>query len=70
MNKKRREEKWGYASLEWIHRARAWIYEEEKKIPLTEITPKLSKRSAAIAERLGLKVVRAAELPKRRRQIG
>ena len=70
MNKKKQEEKWDYASLEWIHRARAQIYEGEKKVPLTEIIPKLSQRSAAIAERLKLRVVRAAELPKRRRQAG
>ncbi|OGQ68016.1 MAG: hypothetical protein A2W73_05865 [Deltaproteobacteria bacterium RIFCSPLOWO2_12_55_13] len=70
MNKKKQEEKWDYASLEWIHRARAQIYEEEKQVPLTEIIPKLSQRSAAIAERLKLRVVRAAELPKRRRQAG
>jgi hypothetical protein len=70
VNKKKQEEKWDYASLEWIHRARARIYEEEKKVPLTEIIPKLSQRSAAIAERLKLRVVRAAELPKRRRQAG
>jgi len=70
VNKKKQEEKWDYASLEWIHRARAQIYEEEKKVPLTEIIPKLSQRSAAIAERLKLRVVRAAELPKRRRQAG
>ena len=70
MTKKKRREKWDYASLEWIHRARAQIFEEEKKIPLPEIVPKLSKRSAAVAERLKLRVVRAAELPKRRRQAG
>ena len=70
MNKRKREEKWDYASLEWIHRARARIYEEEKKRPLTEIIPKLSERSAAMAQRLKLKVVRAMELPKRRRQAG
>lgn len=70
MNKRKREEKWDYASLEWIHRARARIYEEEKKRPLTEIIPKLSERSAAMAQRLKLKVVRAVELPKRRRQAG
>lgn len=70
MNKRKREEKWDYASLEWIHRARAQIYEEEKKLPLAEIAPKLSQRSAAMAQRLKLKVVRAVELPKRRRQAG
>jgi len=70
VNKRKREEKWDYASLEWIHRARARIYEEEKKRPLTEIIPKLSERSAAVAQRLKLKVVRAVELPKRRRQAG
>ncbi len=70
MNKRKREEKWDYASLEWIHRARAQIYEEEKKLPLTEIIPKLSQRSAAMAQRLKLKVVRAVDLPKRRRQAG
>lgn len=70
MNKRKREEKWEYASLEWIHRARAQIYEEEKKLPLAEIVPKLSQRSAAMAQRLKLKVVRAVEIPKRRRQAG
>lgn len=70
MNKRKREEKWDYASLEWIHRARAQIYEEEKKLPLAEIVSKLSQRSAAMAQRLKLKVVRAVELPKRRRQAG
>ena len=70
MTKKKRREKWDYASLEWIHRARAQIYKEEKKIPLPEIIPKLSQRSVVMAERLKLSVVRAAELPKRRRQAG
>ncbi len=71
MNKKRRrKEDWDYPSLEWIHRARAQIYEAEKKRPLTEITPQLSRGAATIARRLNLKMVRAAELPIRRRQIG
>ena len=71
MNKKTRsKEKWDYASLEWIHRARADIYKAEKKRPLTEITPRLSTNAAALARRLKLKTIRAAELPKRRRRTG
>lgn len=71
MNKKtQRKEKWDYASLEWIHRARADIYRTEKKRPLTEITPRLSTNAAALARRLKLKTIRAAELPKRRRRTG
>ena len=71
MNKKtQRKEKWDYASLEWIHRARADIYRTEKKRPLTEITPRLSANAAALGRHLKLKTIRAAELPKRRRRTG
>jgi len=71
MNKKTQpKEKWGYASLEWIHRARAQIYKAEKKQPLTEIAPRLSTGATALARRLKLKTIRAAELPKRRIQTG
>jgi hypothetical protein len=71
MNKKTRpKEKWDYASLEWIHRARAQIYKAEKKQLLTEIAPRLSSNAAVLARRLKLKVVRATELPKRRSQTG
>ena len=69
-NKTRPKEKWDYASLEWIHRARAQIYKAEKKQPLTEIAPRLSPNAAALARRLKLKIVRATELPKRRSQTG
>lgn len=65
-SRKRREERWDYASLEWIHRARAQIYEEEKRRPLTELTPRLSRRASFIARRLKLKTIRSAELPIRR----
>jgi hypothetical protein len=68
--RKRREEKWDYASLEWIHRVRAKIYEAEKGRPLTELTPRLSQRAAAVARRLNLRVIRGAELPMRRRRTG
>lgn len=58
MNKKTRpNEKWDYASLKWIHRARAQIYKAEKKQPLTEITPHLSPDAAALARRLKLKTI-------------
>lgn len=71
MNKKtKRKEKWDYPSLEWIHQARAQIYKAEKKQPLTEIVPRSSPGAAALARRLKLKTIRAAELPKRRRQTG
>jgi len=71
MNKKRRQkEKWDHASLEWIHQARAQIYRTEKKTPLSELTPRLSLEATAMARRLKLKTIRAAELPKRRRQTG
>jgi hypothetical protein len=71
MNKKTRsKEKWDYASLEWIHRARADIYKAEKKRPLIEIAPRLSTNAEALAHRLKLKTIRAAELPKRRRRTG
>jgi len=71
MNKKTRpKEKWDYASLEWIHRARSQIYKAEKKQALTEIAPRLSPDAAGLARRLKLKVIRAAELPKRRSQTG
>jgi hypothetical protein len=71
MNKKTRsKEKWEHGSLEWIHRARADIYRTEKKRPLTEISPQLSTNAAALARRLKLKTIRAAELPKRRRRTG
>jgi hypothetical protein len=64
MNKKtQRKEKWDYASLEWIHRARADIYKTEKKRPMTEIVPRLSTNAAALARRLKLKTIRAAEYP-------
>jgi hypothetical protein len=59
-----------YASLESIHRARTDIYRTEKKRPLTEIAPRLSTNAAALARRLKLKTIRAAELPKRRRRTG
>ena len=71
MNKKtHQKEKWDYASLEWIHRARAQIYKVEKKRPLTELAPCLSPEARALAGRLRLKTIRATELPKRRSQIG
>jgi len=71
MNKKTRpKEKWNYASLEWIHRARAQIYKAEKKQPLAEIAPRLSPGAAAVAHRLKLKMIRAAELPRRRSRTG
>jgi hypothetical protein len=70
MNKKQRKEKWDYASLKWIHRARAQIYKAEKKRPLTELTHRLSPEAAAMACRLKLRMARATELPKRRGQIG
>jgi hypothetical protein len=67
MNKKsQRKEKWDYASLEWIHRARAQIYKAEKKQLLTEIAPRLSPNAAALARRLKLKTVPSKDLPKRR----
>ncbi|MFQ5902933.1 MAG: hypothetical protein ACE5JO_04515 [Candidatus Binatia bacterium] len=67
---KRKGEKWDHASLEWIHRARAQIYEAEKRRPLNEITPRLSPDAAAITQRLNLKRIPVADLPKRRRQTG
>ena len=71
MNKKTQpKEKWDYGSLEWIHRVRAQIYKAEKKQPLMEIAPRLSPNAAALARRLKLKTIRAAELPKRRSQTG
>jgi hypothetical protein len=71
MDKKtHRKEKWDYPSLEWIHRARAQIYKAEKKQPLTEVTPRPSPGGTALARRLKLKTIRAAELPKRRSQTG
>lgn len=71
MNKTRqRKEKWDYESLEWIHQARAQIYEAEKRRPLTKLTPRLSPEAGAIARRLKLKMIRSAELPKRRSQTG
>lgn len=71
MNKKpQRKEKWEYESLEWIHRARAQIYRAEGKRPLTEVAPRLSPGAAALARRLKLKTIHAAELPKRRSQTG
>jgi hypothetical protein len=69
LNKKRQQkEKWDYASLEWIHQARAQIYEAEKRRPLTKLTPRLSPDAAGIARRLKLKMIPSAELPKRRSQ--
>ncbi|MBI2532743.1 MAG: hypothetical protein HYW03_11120 [Deltaproteobacteria bacterium] len=68
--KTRPKEKWDYGPLEWIHRARAQIYKAEKKQPLTEISPRLSPGAAALARRLKLKTIRAADLPKRRSQTG
>lgn len=71
MNRRQsRGEKWDYASLEWIHRVRAQLYQEEKRRPLSEITPRLSRGAAAIARRLNLKIIHAAELPIRRRRTG
>jgi hypothetical protein len=71
MNKKtQQKEKWDYASLEWIHRARSEIYQAEKKRPLTELTPRLSQEAVALARRLKLKTIRAGELPKRRSRTG
>ncbi len=71
MNKKsQRKERCDYPSLEWIHRARARIYEAEKGRPLTELTPELSENAAALARRLKLKTIRAIELPKRRKRAG
>jgi len=71
VNKKRqRKEKWDYASLEWIHRARAQIYKAEKKRPLTELAPRLSPEARALARRLSLKTIRATERPKRKSQTG
>jgi hypothetical protein len=69
MNKKRRQkETWDHASLEWIHHARVQIYQTEKRRPLSDLTPRMSLEAAAMARRLKLKTIRAAELPKRRRQ--
>lgn len=65
---KRSKEKWEYASLEWIHRARDEIYKEEKGRPLTKLAPGLSRRAAAITHRLKLKTIRGAKLPIRRRR--
>ncbi len=71
MNKKREpQEKWDHASLEWIHRARAEIYKAEKKQPLAEIIPRLSPGATALARRLKLKMIRAADLRRRRREAG
>jgi len=71
MNKKTRQrEKWDYASLEWIHRARAQIYNAEKKQALTELAPRLSPEARALARRLRLKTIRATERPKRKSQTG
>ena len=71
MNRRQsRGEKWDYASLEWIHRAREQIYQAENRRPLGELTPKLSRGGAAIARRLNLKTIHAAELPIRRRRTG
>jgi hypothetical protein len=70
MNKNsQRKEKWDYASLEWIHSARAQIYNAERK-PLTQITPRLSPDAAALARRLNLKTIRATERSKWKRQTG
>ncbi|OGQ78939.1 MAG: hypothetical protein A3G40_07105 [Deltaproteobacteria bacterium RIFCSPLOWO2_12_FULL_57_22] len=64
MNKKTQpKEKWDYASLEWIHRARAQIYKAEKKRPLIELAPRLSPEARALARRLSLKTIRATERP-------
>ena len=71
MNKKTNEKKKrDYASPEWIRRARADIYRTEKKRLLTEIAPRLSTNAEALARRLKLKTIRAAELPKRRHRTG
>jgi hypothetical protein len=67
---KKKQDKWDYASLDWIHCARADIYKTEKKRPLTKIAPRLSTNATALARRLKLKTIRAAELPKRRRRTG
>ncbi len=67
---KPRKERWEHASLEWIQRARAQIYEEEKGRPLTELVPRLSSRAQAIVQRLKLKTIRAGELPIHRRRTG
>lgn len=66
-SRKPRKERWDHASLEWIHHARAQIYEEESGQPLTELVAKLSSRARPIAQRLKLKTIRAGELPIRRR---
>ena len=52
---KKKPEKWDYASLEWIHRARVDFYRTERKRALTEIAPRLSPNAAALARRLKLK---------------
>jgi hypothetical protein len=57
-------------SLEWIHGARALIYEREKGRPLTETPVDLSRSATAMAKRLDLKTIRAEELPIRRRRTG
>ena len=67
---KPRKESWDYPSLEWIHRARAQIYEREKGRSLTALAPKLSRRAAAIARRLNLKTIPGTDLPIRRRRTG
>lgn len=69
-SRKPRKERWDHASLEWIHRARAQIYEEEKGRPLTEMVARLSSRARPIAQRLKLKTIRAGDLPIRRRRTG
>ena len=69
-SRKPQKKEWEYTSLEWIHHVRARIYEKEKGRPLTELTPKLSRQAAAIARRLNLKTIRAADLPIRRRRTG
>ena len=71
MTKRRsRKERWDYASLDWIHHARAQIYEAEKGRPLTELVPRLSLSARAIARRLNLKTIGAGELPIRLRRTG
>ena len=57
----KKQERWEYESLAWIHRVRESLYETEKGVPLTELKPTLSRDAARLASKLKRKRVPAGD---------
>jgi hypothetical protein len=68
--RRRRIERWEHPSLAWIHEVREALYREERGIPLTRRRLEPSPVAAEMLTRLGLKVLRASALGRRKRRTG